>query len=167
MVKERLRIKNLTEQLGLDVPKIMKPIESPELIDKWLSQCFFNLNQEIQEFIDKEINCSYRMRTIMYWYFRESLYFGFNSSYEMLYSRNSIRRWKEVIYIAIHLSQYQNKKLDEIIMKYSEFIGLLETLLSDSYTNLDFCGFGQSNIHALELNIQNKSREIWRSCFGE
>ena len=167
MVKERLRIKNLTEQLGLDVPKIMKPIESPELIDKWLSQCFFNLNQEIQEFIDKEINCSYRMRTIMYWYFRESLYFGFNSSYEMLYSRNSIRRWKEVICIAIHLSQYQTKKFDEITMKYSEFIGLLETLLSDSYANLDFFGFGQSNIHTLELNIQNKSREIWRFCFGE
>jgi N utilization substance protein B len=53
------------------------------------------------------------------------------SSYEMLYSRNSIRRWKEVIYIAIHLSQYQAKKLDENIMKYSEFIGLLESLLSD------------------------------------
>jgi hypothetical protein len=148
------------------VPKIIKPLKSPELIDKWLSQCFFNLNREIQEFIDKEISCSYRMRTIMHWYFRESLYFGFNSSYEMLYSRNSIRRWKEVIYIAIHLNQYQIIKIDEKIMKYFEFIGLLESLLSDSYTNLDFFGFGQSNIYTLELNIRKKSREIWESCFG-
>jgi hypothetical protein len=166
MIRERLRVKNLIDQLGLNVPKIIKPLKSPELIDKWLSQCFFNLNREIQEFIDKEISCSYRMRTIMHWYFRESLYFGFNSSYEMLYSRNSIRRWKEVIYIAIHLNQYQIIKIDEKIMKYFEFIGLLESLLSDSYTNLDFFGFGQSNIYTLELNIRKKSREIWESCFG-
>jgi hypothetical protein len=84
----------------------------------------------------------------------------------MLYSRNSIRRWKEVIYIAIHLNQYQIIKIDEKIMKYFEFIGLLESLLSDSYTNLDFFGFGQSNIYTLELNIRKKSREIWESCFG-
>ena len=51
-------------------------------------------------------------------------------------------------------------------MKYFEFIGLLESFLSDSYTNLDFFGFGQSNIYTLELNIRKKSREIWESCFG-
>ncbi len=166
MIKERLRVKNLMGQLSLNVPKIIKPLESPELINKWLNQCFFNLNQEIEEFIDKEINSSYRMRSIMHWYFRESLYFGFNSSYEMLYGRNKIRRWKEVICIAIHLSQYQITKVDEKIMKYCEFIGHLESLLSDSYANLDFRGFRQSNIYTLELNICKKSREIWESYFG-
>ena len=106
------------------------------------------------------------MRSIMHWHFRESLYFGFNSSCEMLYGRNKIRRWKEVICIAIHLSQYQITKVDEKIMKYCEFIGHLESLLYDSYANLDFRGFRQSNIYTLELNISKKSREIWESYFG-
>ena len=103
----------------------------------------------------------------MNWYFRESLYYGFNSSHEMLYERNSIRRWKEALFIASYLNQYQIAQADKKIMKYFEFIGFLEKLLSDSYLNLDFNDTSQDNIDKLELGIQAECREKWGSFFGK
>jgi len=167
MISERLRIKNLSDQLNLNIPEIAKPLPFPEFSNKWLNECFVNLDREIQDFIDKSINSSYRMRTIMNWYFRESLYYGFNSSHEMLYERNSIRRWKEALFIASYLNQYQIAQADKKIMKYFEFIGFLEKLLSDSYLNLDFNDTSQDNIDKLELGIQAECREKWGSFFGK
>ena len=103
----------------------------------------------------------------MNWYFKESLYFGFNSSADMLYNRNDFRRWKEALCLAISLNINQGIFMSERISKYFTIIEQLEKLLSTSYRSLDFLKVSKAKLNELESSIDISSRKIWESNFGK
>ena len=101
----------------------------------------------------------------MTWYFKESLFFGFNSSSEMLYIRNDIRRWKEALCLALSLNYIQNFSVLDRISKYIDIVGELEASLATSYSDLDFLKLSQSRINELELNLGLNLKRIWERNF--
>lgn len=163
--KERNRIENLANQLRISLPKI-DCINLPRDLSKaWLDEILKNLHLEMKSYIYARNSCAHRMRTIMTWYFKESLFFGFNSSMDMLYIRNDIRRWKEALCLAISLNYIQNFSVVDRISKYIEIVGELEAYLTTSYSGLDFLKLNQSGINKLELNIGFNSKRIWERNF--
>ena len=101
----------------------------------------------------------------MNWYFKESLYFGFNSSNDMLYIRNDIRRWKEALCLAISLNGNQSIFISDRISKYSSIINQLEELLSTTYRDLDFLKDSKARLDKLELDLDFNSKKIWEHNF--
>jgi len=165
--KERNRIKILSNQLKFNLPTTDKFNLPPELILTWITEVLNNLHVEIESFIYTDKNCSHRMRTIMNWYFKESLYFGFNSSADMLYNRNDFRRWKEALCLAISLNINQGIFMNERISMYFTIIEQLEKLLSTTYRSLDFLKVSKAKLNELESSIDIGSRKIWESNFGK
>lgn len=165
MAQERNRIENLTSQLKIDLPKIDQFNLTPNVGTIWLDEILKNLHNEIELFINTQKSCLYRMRTIMNWYFKESLFFGFNSSSDMLYIRNDIRRWKEALCLAISLSGHQNVSADGRISKYFRIVKNLEELLSTSYKDLNIFGLNTRELTDLELTIDINVKGIWEHSF--
>ena len=163
--KERNRIENLATQLRISLPKIDCINLSRDLNEAWLDEILKNLHLEMKSYIYAKNSSAHRMRTIMTWYFKESLFFGFNSSSDMLYIRNDIRRWKEALCLAISLNYIQNFSVLDRISKYIDFVGELEASLKTSYSDLDFLKLSQSSINELELNIGLNSKRIWERNF--
>ena len=163
--KERNRIDNLANQLKISLPKIDCINLARDLSEAWLHEILKNLHLEIKSYIYAKNSSAYRMRTIMTWYFKESLFFGFNSSNDMLYIRNDIRRWKEVLCLAVSLDYTQNFSIFDRISKYINIVSELEASLSTSYGDLDFLKLSQSSINELELNIGLNSKRIWERNF--
>ena len=163
--KERNRIENLATQLRISLPKI-DCINLPRDLSKaWLDEILKNLHLEMKSYIYAKNSCAHRMRTIMTWYFKESLFFGFNSSSEMLYIRNDIRRWKEALCLALSLNYIQNFSILDRISKYIDIVSVLEASLSAAYSDLDFLKLSQSSINELEFNIGLNSKRIWERNF--
>ena len=163
--KERNRIKNLSSQLQISLP-VIDQLDLPLTLRlTWLDQILKNLHTEIELFTYKNKSCVHRMRTIMSWYFKESLYFGFNSSNDMLYIRNDIRRWKEALILAISLNDNQNTLASDQISVYFSIIYQLEKLLSSSYKNVDFIKLSKTRLLVLESDIDFNSKKIWERNF--
>ena len=165
MSKERNRIENLSSQLKISLPTIGQLNLPLTLGLTWLDEILKNLHIEIESFIYTNKSCVHRMRTIMNWYFKESLYFGFNSSNDMLYIRNDIRRWKEALCLAISLNGNQSIFISDRISKYSSIVNQLEELLSTSYRDLDFLKDSKTRLDKLELDLDFNSKEIWEHNF--
>ena len=165
MEKERNRIENLASQLKISLPKIDCINLPRDLSEAWLDEILKNLHLEMKSYIYTKNSCAHRMRTIMTWYFKESLFFGFNSSNDMLYIRNDIRRWKEALCLAISLNYIQNFSILDRISKYIDIVSVLEASLSAAYSDLDFLKLSQSSIKELELNIGLNSKRIWERNF--
>ena len=163
--KERNRIENLSSQLQISLP-VIDQLDLPLTLKlSWLDEILKNLHTEIRSFIYKNKSCVHRMRTIMSWYFKESLYFGFNSSNDMLYIRNDIRRWKEALFLAISLNDNQKTLASEQISKYFSIVYQLEKLLSTSYKNVDCFKLNKTRLLVLESDIDFNSKNIWERNF--
>jgi hypothetical protein len=163
--KERNRIENLSSQLQISLPVIDQLNLPLTLRLTWLDEILKNLHIEIESFIYTNKSCVHRMRTIMSWYFKESLYFGFNSSNDMLYIRNDIRRWKEALFLAISLNDNQSTFVSDRISTYYSIVYELEKLLSTSYKNLDFFKLSNTRLLVLESDIDFNSKKIWEHNF--
>lgn len=163
--KERNRIENLATQLRISLPKIDCINLPRDLSEAWLDEILKNLHLEMKSYIYAKNSCAHRMRTIMTWYFKESLFFGFNSSSDMLYIRNDIRRWKEALCLAISLNYIQNFSVLDRVSKYIDIVGELEASLITSYSDLDFLKLSQTSKNELEFNIGLNSKRIWERNF--
>jgi hypothetical protein len=97
---ERTRVKTLFDQLSIQNLVFDVWSLTTQTRESWLEAIIRNVNDQIHSYLKNGVNCSRRFRFIMSWYFRESLYFGFNSSTNMAYERNHFRGWKEALSIA-------------------------------------------------------------------
>lgn len=162
---ERIRIENVVNQLNITLPKDNNLKFDPLLKSIWVDEILKNLHKELQKFIYEKINCGYRMRTIMNWYFKESLFFGFNSSFDMLYPRNNFRRWKEAICLGLALCEDSDSDRKNHFLKKFSVIKNLEEAMSHTYKNMDYLNIDKIEIAKIESDLELKLRSIWSSYF--
>jgi len=164
--KERTRVKSLFDQLsieglGFDIRSL--PTQSQEI---WLATILLNLTGQIDEFLKNGINSSQRIRSIMSWYFRESLYFGFNSSLEMAYGRNQIRSWKEALSIAYVLDRenlIEWMRLNQIF----RFVLDLEAALKHLYIDIEDLVHSPATFVDREKALKVKFKKRWDEINGK
>jgi len=163
--KERRRVKSLFDQLsieglGFDIGGIAAQSQ-----DIWLAAILSNLSYQIEAFFKNGINSSQRIRSIMSWYFRESLYFGFNSSLEMAYGRNQIRSWKEALSIAYVLDRenlIEWTRLNQIFRLVLD----LESGLKDLYINIEDLVHSPATFVDRENALSEKFKKRWDEMNG-
>jgi hypothetical protein len=130
--RERTRVRTLFDQLSIKSVDFDIRGISFRSRETWLDEIIANVIDQIESYLENGVNCSRRFRFIMSWYFRESLYFGFNSSTEMAYERNLFRGWKEALSIAYVLDsdkEIHSERLNQIF----RFIFELESALRKMY----------------------------------
>lgn len=167
MAQEQNRIGNISRQLKITLPKIDRFNLPLNLCIIWSDEILNNIHREIESYVNTQKSSVYRMRTIMNWYFKESLFFGFNSSFDMLYIRNDIRRWKEALCLSVSLSGSQNVSNSGRILKYFKIVENLEELLSTFYKDLDVFGMSNRELVELELALDKDIKKIWEHGIEE
>jgi hypothetical protein len=75
-----------------------------------------------------------RLKTIMFWYFRESIMFGFQSDFNSLYERESIRRNIESLYIAYSAIHGKNEDLENKIITLLSISNWFKSEATDLYS---------------------------------
>jgi hypothetical protein len=164
--KERVRVKSLFDQLsieglGFDIRSI-----STQTKEIWLGAILANMNGQIEAFLKTGINSSQRIRSIMSWYFRESLYFGFNSSPEMAYGRNQIRSWKEALSIAYVLDIEGTGKWTQLNQLF-RFVLEVESVLKDLYLEIEDLIHSPDRFTDRESTLKEKLKKRWDEINGK
>jgi hypothetical protein len=129
---ERKRVETLFDQLSIQSLVFDVWSLAGQTRESWLEAIISNVNDQIQSYLKNGVNCSRRFRLIMSWYFRESLYFGFNSSTNMAYERNHFRGWKEALSIAYVLDSEKAIHWDRLNQTF-RFVLEMETELRNMY----------------------------------
>ena len=107
-------------------------------LDKWILGICRSTCTDLIEISKMPSSKNLRLKTIMFWYFRESIMFGFQSEINSVYDRESFRRILEALFLAHSCLKDANPSLE------AKILALIKI-------SLDFEAF-ISNIHALGLN---------------
>jgi hypothetical protein len=129
---ERTRVKTLFDQLSIQSLVFDVWSLTTQTRESWLEAIITNVNNQIHSYLKNGVNCSRRFRFIMNWYFRESLYFGFNSSTNMAYERNHFRGWKEALSIAYVLDSEKAIHWERLNQTF-RFVLEMESELRNTY----------------------------------
>lgn len=159
--KERERIKSLFAQLSITETEF-EPLKLPKDIYRtWLPKILENFEGQMQNFLNKGFDSSERLRSIMTWYFRESLFFGFNSSPDMLFERNQIRTWKEGLSIAFQLVESGDTASWTKVSGHFQFVLELESELLRLYSSTLGSTLEPATFVSMENVLQEKFKMKW------
>lgn len=130
--KEYARVDKLIWQLSLDFD-----LKEFSLVSEKANHQILGLHalaiDNIESFLDMQTSSRERLKSIMTWYFKESLYFGFNSSINMCFDRNIVRVTREIIGIAKCIAIANNLGFNDLFEKVVNFIDSLEDHLISFY----------------------------------
>ena len=130
--KEYARVDKLIWQLSLDFD-----LKAFSLVSEKANHQILGLHalaiDNIESFLDMQTSSRERLKSIMTWYFKESLYFGFNSSINMCFDRNIVRVTREIIGIAKCIAIANNLGFNDPLEKVVNFIDSLEDHLISFY----------------------------------
>lgn len=158
--KERGRVYTLFGNIHTVPPESKFSMLTAQIQKEWVESILRNTLVEVNDFLELGINSSIRIRTIMNWYFRESLFFGFSSSHAMLYERGTFRRWNEALCMAYYLAA-DNGPTRLLILQYLTFIRNLEESLFQFYSNFNVREPMDGKLRQMELELSSKFKENW------
>jgi hypothetical protein len=132
VAKEFSRVKRITQQLSLDYD-LRELSLSSEQADYKVKEISALIDDNLDSILSNRVNARLRLRNIMNWYFKESIYFGFNSSIDMCFDRNKIRATRELIGILQSLISINNLETHDKSREILDFLFNIETQLFSFY----------------------------------